>query len=181
MKNVLTRLPDRRSVLGVYATTVFLVYGWTLLASFWKVPSWLYFLPVSDILSVYAYSFVVDFSESLILLGATLLAGLLLPDRWWNARFTSQGVLWVLVLMGSAMVRLYTNRSPDRWESFVSGQGIWWGTTFLLAVLLSFFTSHFAFIQRGLEDLADRLVAFLYLYLPLTVVAIFVVFVRVVF
>ena len=39
MDKLLTRLSDRRSVISVYVTAAFLVYGWTLLASFWKVPS----------------------------------------------------------------------------------------------------------------------------------------------
>lgn len=175
------RLPERRSILGVYATAVFLVYGWTLLASFWKVPSWLYFLRIGDILSVYAYAFVIDFAESLLLLGLMLSVGLLLPQSWWNAQFASKGVLWVTVLMGSAMVRLYTNRSPDSWESIVSGQRLWWGLTLLLALLLSLVVSYVPFLRRGLENLADRLVVFLYLYLPLTALALIVVFARVVF
>lgn len=174
-------LPDRRSALGVYATAVFLVYGWTLLASFWKVPSWLYFLRVGDILSVYAYSFVIDFAESLLLLGMMLAIGLLLPKRWWNAHFAAHGALWVTVLLGSAMIRLYTNRSPDSWESFVSGQGMWWGVTLLLALALSLVVSAIPFLRRGLETLADRLVVFLYLYLPLTALALVVVFIRVLF
>jgi hypothetical protein len=181
MDKLFARLPERRSILGVYATAVFLAYGWTLLASFWKVPSWMFFMRISDILSVYAYSFVIDFAESLLLLGMVLLAGVLLPKRWWNAQFTSKGVLWILVLTGSMMLRLYTNRSPDRWESFVSEQGMWWGYTLLLALALSFLVSRIPLLRRGLESLADRLVAFLYIYLPLTVIAIVVVFARIVF
>ena len=181
MDKLFARLPERRSILGVYATAVFLAYGWTLLASFWKVPSWMFFMRISDILSVYAYSFVIDFAESLLLLGMMLLAGVLLPKRWWNAQFTSKGVLWILVLTGSMMLRLYTNRSPDRWESFVSEQGMWWGYTLLLALALSFLVSRIPLLRRGLESLADRLVAFLYIYLPLTVIAIVVVFARIVF
>jgi len=179
MNNLITRLPERRSILGVYATAVFLVYSWTLLASFWKVPSWMFFLRISDILSVYAYSFVIDFAESLLLLGLVLFVGVLLPKRWWNAQFTAKGALWIIVLMVSIMLRLYTNRSPDRWEDFVHNQGIWWGTTFLLAFTLNFLVSRFNWIRKGLEGLADRLVVFLYIYLPLTIVAIVVVFARI--
>jgi hypothetical protein len=181
MHTLLARLPERRSILGVYATAVFLVYGWTLLASFWKVPSWLYFLRLGDILSVYAYSFVIDFAESLLLLGLMLLIGLLLPRRWWNAQFVPMGALWIIVLTGSLMLRLYTNRSPDRWEIFVAEQWIWWGYTLGLALALSFLVSRLAFVRRLLENLADRMVVFLYIYLPLTAVAIVVVLVRVLF
>jgi hypothetical protein len=181
MNRLMSHLPERRYVLGVYATAVFLTYGWTLLASFWKVPSWLYFLRLGDILSIYAYSFVIDFTESLMLLIAATLIGVLLPNRWWNARFTANGALWVLVLMGSIMLRLYTNRSPDQWEDFVGNQGTWWGITLLLGIVLNFLISHVRLFRRGVEILADRLVVFLYVYLPVTVISIAIVFVRVVF
>ena len=181
MDKLLTHLPDRRSIISVYATAVFLVYSWTLLASFWKVPSWMFFLKVSDILSVYAYSFVIDFAESLLLLFVIILIGLFLPNQWWNMQFTMQGVLWIIVVMGSIMLRLYTNRAPDDWESFVYNQGPWWGVTFLLGFTLSYIFYRVKWLRAGLETLADRLVAFLYIYLPLTIISFIVVFVRIVF
>jgi hypothetical protein len=181
MDKLLARLPDRRSIIGVYATAVFLVYGWTLLASFWKVPSWLYFLKIGEILSVYAYSLVINFAESMLLILLTLIVGFFLPNRWWNAQFTSKSVLWISVLMGSIMLRLYTNRAPNYWEDFVYNQWAWWGWTIFLAVILNALASHVDLMRRGVENLADRLVVFLYIYLPLTVVSIVVVIVRILF
>lgn len=181
MNKLIARLPDRRSILSVYATAVFFVYGWTLLASFWKVPSWLYFLKISEILSVYAYSFLIDFAESMLLIFLTLLIGMFLPMRWWNAQFISKGVLWISVFMGSIMLRLYTNRAPEFWEGFVYNQWAWWGYTFLLALTLDFVVARVALMRKGLNGLAERLVMFLYVYLPLTVVSIIIVFVRIVF
>jgi hypothetical protein len=181
MGKILARLPDRRAIIGVYATAAFLVYSWTLLASFWKVPSWLYFLKISEILSVYAYSLVINFGESMLLIFLALIAGFILPHRWWNAQFTSRGVIWISVLMGSIMLRLYTNRAPDYWEDFVYHQWAWWGWTILLAVVLDYLASRINLLRKGLENLADRLVVFLYIYLPLTAVSIIVVFVRIFF
>jgi len=181
MKKLLARLPDRQSVLNVYATAVFMVYGWTLLASFWKVPSWLFFLKVSEVLAVYAYSFVVNFLESMILLTLVLLAGVILPGRWWRRHFTSSSMVWIIVGIGSMMLRLYLNRTPAEWEEFLYGQWIWWGYTFLLAFILHLVVSRFSWPQKGLEALADRLTVFLYIYLPLTAISFIVVFVRNVF
>lgn len=181
MKNFITRLPDRRSIIGVYAAAVFLVYGWTLLASFWKVPSWMFFLKVGEILSVYAYSFAIDFAESILLLFTMLLIGILLPKNWWNDQFTSKGIVWISVLLGSIMLRLYTNRSPELWEEFVYNQWAWWGYTVLLGIVLSLLFSRVNWLRRGLEKLADRLVVFLYIYMPLTALSIIVVFARNIF
>jgi len=181
MKNLKTRLPDRRSIIGVYATAAFLVYSWTLLASFWKVPSWMFFLKIGEILSVYAYSFAIDFAESVLLLLVMLLVGLLLPKRWWNDQFIPKSGLWIIVILTSIMLRLYTNRAPEYWEDFVYNQGAWWGYTVLLGGVLSTLFSRIDWLRRGLESLVDRLVVFLYIYMPLTVISIIVVLVRNIF
>lgn len=181
MSKLIARLPEGRSVIGVYAVAVFLVYGWTLMASFWKVPSWMYFLKIGEILSVYAYSFAIDFAESILILFVMLLVGLLLPKHWWNDQFTAKSVVWISVLLGSVMLRLYTNRSPEFWEDFVYNQWTWWGYTVLLGIVLSILFSHVTWLRKGLEGLADRLVVFLYIYMPLTALSIIVVFVRNIF
>jgi hypothetical protein len=124
---------------------------------------------------------VINFAESMLLIFLALAVGFILPYRWWNAQFTSKGVLWISVLMGSIMLRLYTNRAPDYWEDFVYNQWAWWGWTILLAVVLTILASRIDLMRKGLENLADRLVAFLYIYLPLTAVSMVVVIVRVLF
>ena len=181
MEKLFAHLPEPRSITSVYAVAVFMVYSWTLLASFWKVPSWLFFLKIREILSVYAYAFVIDFAESLVLLFFMLLVGLLLPRRWWNVEFKAFGTLWIIVLMGSMMLQLYTNRAPEGWEEFVYGKWTWWGYTVLLGFALSMAFARLAWLRKGLESLSERLVVFLYLYLPLTVLSIFVVVARVLF
>ena len=181
MNNLKARLPEGRSIISVYAVAVFLVYGWTLLASFWKVPSWMFFLKIGEILSVYAYSFAIDFAESVLLLLVMLLVGLFLPKRWWNEQFTSMSVVWISALLGSVMLRLYTNRAPEFWEDFVYNQQTWWGYTVLLGVVLSILFSRVDWLRKGLESLADRLVVFLYIYMPLTAISIIVVLVRNIF
>ena len=181
MNKVLTRLPDRQSVIHVYGTAVFMAYSWTLLASFWKVPSWLFFLKIGEVLAVYAYSFAVNFVESVLLLTLVLFVGAILPRRWWNDRFTSSSMVWIIVVMGSMMLRLYLNRTPAEWEQFLYGQWTWWSYTLMLAFALHLVVSRLSWLQKGFEALAERLAVFLYIYLPLTLISFIVVFVRNVF
>jgi len=180
MVKILARLPDKRSVVSVYGTAVFMVYSWTVLTSFWKVPSWLFFLKINEMLAVYAYSFLVDFLESALLLFLMLLIGALLPKRWWRARFIPNSIVWIVVLLGSIMLRLYLNRAPEGWEEFLYGQWIWWGYTVLLAFVLNVVVSRVDWLQKGLASLAERLTVLLYIYMPLTAISFIVVFVRIV-
>lgn len=178
MNKLLNRLPDWQSIFGVYATAVFVIYGWTLWRSFWKVPSWMFFLNIGEILSVYAYAFVVAFFESILVLSVLLLIGIILPPRLWNDRFSSVGLIWLAVVEGSGMLRLYTNRAPEFWESFLNAQAAWWTYTILLALALTLLAVFVKPFQRGLELIANRFIVFLYIYMPLTVLSFLVVVLR---
>ena len=178
MDRLLKRLPDRQSILGVYATAVFMIYGWTIWRSFWKLPSWMFVLNLWEIFSVYAYAFVVAFLESILVLAILIFIGFVLPSRWWNDRFTSMGLIWLIVFEGSIMLRLYGNRAPAFWEDFVYNQGPWWAYTLALALLLSLVVPRVRWLGKGFELLAERMVVFLYIYLPLTVISFMVVILR---
>jgi len=158
---------------------MFLVYTWTLFTSFWKLPSWLFFLQVGEILSIYAYAFVVNFIESIVLVFMALLPALLLPRRWWTDTFIPRGFALILIVLGSAILHISLYRTPDTRAAFVSGQFAWWVVTGLLAILLTWIAGRVSWIRNGLENLADRFLVFLYIYLPLTVIAFMVVVMRI--
>lgn len=178
MLRILNRFPERKSVLSVFAWAAFLCYGWTLFASFWKVPSWLYYLTVGELLSIYAYSFIVNFLESLGILLLAIGIGLVLPRRWWSDDFSIKGSILAIVLLASIMVRLYLIRTPDEWEIFLYQQVSWWMWTGMLLIGLLILFTRFSWLQRGLEAMNDRVLAFLYIYLPLTVLSVFLVVFR---
>ena len=174
-----TRIPDKRNIVTVFAVAMFLVYSWTLFTSFWKLPSWLFFLQLGEILSIYAYAFVVNFLESLLLLLVALLPAVFLPRAWWKDTFIPRGVALILIVLGSAILHMSLYRTPDTRPAFVSGQLIWWVGTVLLAVLLTWVAGSVKWIRSGLEGMADRFMIFLYIYLPLTMIAFLVVVARI--
>ena len=158
---------------------MFLVYTWTLFTSFWKLPSWLFFLQVGEILSIYAYAFVVNFIESLLLLLIVLLPAILLPREWWADTFIPRAFALILIILGSAALHMSLYRTPDTRAVFISGQLFWWIGTFLLGLLLTWVAGRVKWIRSALENMADRFVIFLYIYLPLTMVALLIVVARI--
>lgn len=160
---------------------MFLVYTWTLYSSFWKLPSWLFFLRIGEILSIYAYAFVVNFLESLLLLFIAFLPTLLLPRSWWADTFIAKGLVLIFVILGSAALHLSLYPTPDTRPEFVSGQFTWWIVTLLFAIILTWAAGSVKWIRSGLEAVADRFVVFLYIYLPLTALAFLIVIVRIFF
>ena len=158
---------------------MFLVYTWTLFTSFWKLPSWLFFLQAGEILSIYAYAFVVNFVESLLLLMIVLLPALLLPRAWWADTFIPRAFALILIVLGSAALHMSLYRTPDTRAVFISGQLLWWIGTLLPALLLTWVAGRVKWIRSALENMADRFVIFLYIYLPLTLVALLIVVARI--
>jgi hypothetical protein len=173
------RLPDKRNIVIVFSVAMFLVYTWTLYTSFWKLPSWLFFLQVGEILSIYAYAFVVNFIESILLLLLVLVPAILLPRPWWTDTFISKGFALLLIVLASTALHISLYRTPDTRAVFVSGQFTWWIGTSLIAVFLTWLVGRVKWVRSGLENIADRFVVFLYIYLPLTALALLIVLVRI--
>ena len=174
-------MPEKRNIVTVLAVAMFLVYTWTLFTSFWKLPSWLFFLQVGEILSIYAYAFVVNFVESILLLLLVLAPAVLLPRPLWTDTFISKALTLILILLGSATLHISLYRTPDTRPIFVHGQLLWWVVTLLLALLLTWMAGRVNWIRTGLENIADRFVVFIYIYLPLTALAFIVVVARIFF
>jgi hypothetical protein len=175
------RLPDKRNIVTIFAVAMFLVYTWTLYTSFWKLPSWLFFLRVGEILSIYAYAFVVNFIESILLLFIVLIPAILLPRLWWTATFIPKAFALILIILGSALLHISLYPTPDTRAIFVNGQIHWWIGTLFLAIILTWIAGRVKWIRAGLESAADRIVVFLYIYFPLTILAFLVVLARIFF
>jgi hypothetical protein len=174
-----SRFPDKQSIVNVFATAAFIVYGWTIYSSFWKIPSWLFYLRLSEIFSVYAYSFIVNFVESALLTLGVIFLGFFLSGNLWKDGFISAGVVILAVLVGSALVHMRLYENPNLRVDFINSQLRWWTSTFFLAFVISFICVRVSWLRSLLENLADRFVVFLYIYIPLTLLSFGVVFVRI--
>jgi hypothetical protein len=174
-----SRFPDKQSIVNVFATAAFIVYGWTIYSSFWKIPSWLFYLRLSEIFSVYAYSFIVNLLESILLTLGVIFLGFLLSGNLWKDGFISAGVVILAVLVGSALVHMRLYEDPNLRVDFIHSQLRWWAGTFFIAFAVSFICVRIIWLKSLLENLADRFVVFLYIYMPLTLLSFGIVLVRI--
>ena len=173
------RLPDAKSIWGVYATIVFLVYSWTLITSFYKLPSWMFYLTIDQILSIYAYSFSVNLLESILFLAGVLsLEFALFPGMGKNNEFQSRSVLMALIVLASFMLRLILFRLHENPGAFVSGELLWWGVTLPLSLFVAVFGPKINIVKNILEGISDRAVVFLYIYPPLSMLSLIVLLIR---
>jgi hypothetical protein len=88
-------------------------------------------------------------------------------------------VVILAVLVGSALVHMRLYENPNLRVDFINSQLRWWTSTFFLAFVISFICVRVSWLRSLLENLADRFVVFLYIYIPLTLLSFGVVFVRI--
>lgn len=172
------KVPALGEIAGVFAAASFIVYSWTMYESFWKVPSWLFFLEWGEIVSLYSYAFLVNFLESVALLGFALTFSVILPRSWWKDAFVARGAALTVVVVASAQLHLSRYPAFDR-DAFLEGQLVWWFHTLWIAALLVWAAGRIRWVRNLLESIADRLTVFLYVFLPLTAVGAVIVAVRI--
>ena len=169
------KLPPLHEIFRLYATIVFLVYGWTSLAFFWKVPSWLYFLDLGEIVSILAYALSSTLFESVIILLLFVLASLVLPASWLRNKFVVRGSIifysltfWVVLLTLSSLIQLPTTR-----DVLILALGF--PLTAGLGIML---TDKMPLFHRFMGYLSNQLTIFLYLWLPLSLAGILILIIR---
>lgn len=179
MRRLVEHVPSGKSVWGVYAIIVFLVYSWTLIASFYKLPSWMFFLTINQILSIYAYSFSVNFLESVFLLtGILLLEFTLFIGLRNKAEFQPRAVLVALFFLASIMVRLYLFQGYEEVDDFIAGESTWWTIIIPFCLFFSVLGAKIKWLGKLLTSFSDQAVVFLYIYIPLSLFSLIAVLLR---
>ena len=172
-----SRLPSRQQVTQVYAIIVLLLYGWTMLWFLWKLPSWLGFLTVGEILTVLAYSLSTNFVESLAALCVPVAFALILPRAWFRDAFVARGATMMIASLGALMLAAGNFRNRDELPYLLVGA--WRPALVLLGIAAAAFLAGHVGKLRGLvEALADRATIFLYAALPLSILSILVIAAR---
>lgn len=170
------KIPPLHEILTLYATIIFLIYGWASVTFLWKLPSWLYFLSLGEIAAILSYTFASSLLECTIILFIFLFASLVLPSRLLYNKFVVRGSLivysltfWVVLFNMNSLIQLPTTSDVI---SFGIGVLLTVGMGLIIADRISF-------VQRLLIGLGHRLTVFLFLWLPLSLVGILVILLRI--
>jgi len=161
----------------VYAVIVLMIYAWTMLWFFWKLPSWLYFLTAGEILTSFAYAMATNFAESLAVLCAPVILGIVLPKRWFYDVFVARGASLVMAGLGYMMYVAYQFRTKDSYPS-LSLKPWSFALALLLILLFVFLVGRIVLLRKIFEFVADRATIFLYISIPLSLLSIIVILVH---
>lgn len=172
-----SRLPDFKDILPVYAVLVFFLFGWATVAFFWKLPAWLFYLNLEEVGVIYSYAAVTEFFESLIYLFILLVIAAILPAQLLKNRFQIRGTISALFILGFIELTSY----------FIAFRELTPIVSALTALLicgvleagLFWLSSKYVFFDQAVRFAVDRLIIFLYVYLPIAGIAFILVSIRI--
>jgi len=170
------RFPTFQQILAVYGVVALLIHGWTLMWFLWRLPSWLYFLKIGEILSVFAYSMCVNLLESISMMVGLLLFSFALPKRWFRNVFLSHATL--LAILGLISLTIIASHISSNDDSYPTTIVQLIPFIILLVLDLTFLIGRIAPVRKLTEDMADRATIFSYIFLPIGFLSFLIVVIR---
>lgn len=175
------RFPARSDIVPVYAVVAFFIQGWTLNKLLWQLSSWADYLNTGTLLGIFAYRIAASFFESMAIMAFLVFLCLVLPQKYFKETFVPRGTVSFLILFGAIL--LFWNRfyavSPGL--KMVHVAYIW----LICAVLIAFGVAHFLVkigkVREFLYWLSDRMIIFLYILFPVSILSLAVILVRNIF
>lgn len=171
------RLPVAKDIIPVYAVIAFLIQVWTINVFITQLASFSSFLSINEMLAIFAYRMAESFLESLLILGILIVVALILPPRSFRDVFAVRGAAFAAVLL-SSVILFWRRFATDPGVLMADYIGIWTVSTFLFACLISYASTRSRALSDFFEWVADRMIVFLYLLLPLSVTSLILVLIR---
>jgi len=173
------RFPGLQQILAVYGLISLIIYCWTLIWFFWKLPSWENFMNMGEIAIVFAYAMAANFLESLIVLIMPLSLCAVLPAKWFKDFFLSRSAS--LVILGLAYMMYISSHIASNDDSYPTDIVRLIPVVGLLILILTFLVGRIGLLRKLLEGLAERATIFSYIFLPIGFISLLVIIIRNVF
>ena len=154
-----------------------MVYTWTSLWFFWKLPSWLFFLNAGEIATTFAYTQATNLVESLAVLCAPLVLSMALPRAWFHDRFVARGATLSIAGLGYMMYVAFQFKTNADYPSLTLKA---WSLALAAAVILVivYLAGRLNLFKKIIEFLADRAIIILYISLPISLISLVIVIFR---
>lgn len=172
--NFSNRFPSIQQITPVYSVIVVIIYSWSLLHLFWRLPSWLYFSTLGEIAVIYAYTIFFNFIESILVLIPLVLLSIILPSKWFSDRFISISTL--LALFGLSYMMYFTSKLNV--DTFPLGLVYQTPLIAFIILVVVFLIDRLGFLNKILEELANRFTVFLYISIPISLLSLLTVLIR---
>ncbi len=177
MASILGRFPRWAQIVPVYGVIAFILYAWTLMWFFWKLPGWMFFLGIGNILSALAYALATNLAESLIVLASVVGLAWVLPGRWFRDVFVARGAALGIAGLGYMMFLTYEFRDKMAYPKLDLPS--WTVPAALAAIALVVYAcGRFGVVRGVLEAIADRATIFVYILVPASLLSVVVILIH---
>jgi hypothetical protein len=159
------RLPKPQAIVQVYAVIAFMLSAWTITAFVWKLSTWIKFLNLGEIFTIFSYAMLANLLEGVLVLVLFLVVGALLPPRFLRDDFIVRGTILSVGLTGALMayLGLYMKFALENKAQILAGPLVMLAWMILLLVL----SAKLHWLRAAAVWLSDRLTVFLFILLPL--------------
>ena len=177
MNSLLRRFPSIPTILPVYAVIAVPIFGWTITSWLWKLPSWLNFLTSGEITAIFFYAILTAFIESLLVCSFLLLLCLLLPSQLFRDQFIVRGT-WLAIGLAFAILGNGIWRGITRFTYTEVSLTLWSMVSLIPIVAVTMLSVRVRMMARLADWISDRLLIFLYILIPLSMISVLVVVIR---
>jgi hypothetical protein len=173
-----SRFPSQKQLALVYVVIAVVLYSWSIIRFFWRLPSFIMFATVDEIAIMYDYLIIVNFLESLTLLLIPILISIVLPAHWFFDRFVTKSTL--LLAMGLWYLSYIANHisagRPFPYDLIRIAPFV-----VLLIFVLMYVLDQISFLRKIIIEITERLTVFLYIIIPITAICFLVILFRNIF
>jgi hypothetical protein len=175
LNHIRSRLPGRSEIIAVFSVAVFACHSWTMLGFFNKLSSFILYFTIGEILSIFAYMMSVALLESIAVTILLVLLSVVLPPGWLREGFAYKG--FVIIAIVTAASILFQKFLPDDYPSTLM-LAVSAVVPIVLIVALIAVGQSFPRLRSLLLDVQDRISIMLYIYVPIGILSMLVVFIR---
>lgn len=183
LNSIRSKLPTRGEAFPVFSTVVFIVFTWSFYRMAWQLQSWLYTLSIKGVLIIAAYVLAFSLFESFVVFIFLVIFSLLFPRKLFKDKFIPQGMaLMITISVGAIFLQrrigiLYKLEL----EQLIISALLVLVSIILILLVFSFAFSKFPKLAKLVRDIADRMMIFSFIYIPLGLVCLIVVLARNIF
>ena len=174
LESIRNRLPHRSDLLAVLSVTVFFSYSWTLLIFLYKLSSFLLYFTLGEVADIFTFMMAFTLLESLAVMGVLVLLSVILPSSWLRNGFAFKGFVIVSI---ATVTSILFQKTLDDYPST-------WALVLFSLVPLAAIVGLIAMVRSRprllqlLNNIQDRILIMLYVYVPLGLLSLAVVLYR---
>jgi len=169
------QLPTNAEIFAVFSVVIFFVHSWSVRGFLYKLPSFLLYLSVWDILSVFSYMMAFALLEGILVTTGLVFLGVVLPKKWFRDGFVYKAFL-VLLVIAIDMILLQKTMGinlPDVHALYREAE-----ITVLVLLGLILLFHNIPPLQKIVVYLVDGFGIMVYIYVPIGAISLLVVLIR---